>query len=205
MLAFLLPSSRDSSVPVQLTCCCSKLCSAVVCCDHSIPKFVLELSVENHISRPRARLNKAHTMISHEVTLRKVRFLDMMAPGMEMKKVKKTKTALARAARDKSQLQKLTIHGSQHVEGSFTCQGRVLYKEPRSYVSLHSYAASHTRHVDNSNREHQSSSKEEDDIDSEEGEEDLVIHHVGGRFQLAVEAYQRARNKIDETTGVELE
>ena len=106
MLAFLLPSSHNDNVLIRLTCCCSKLCSAAVCCDHNKPKFVLELSVENHISRPRARLNKAQTMISHEATLRKVRFLDKMAPGMEMKKVKKTKTALARAARDESQLQK---------------------------------------------------------------------------------------------------
>jgi hypothetical protein len=83
-----------------------------VCCDQRAPKFVLVLRVENHISRPRARLNKAQTMISHEVTLRNVRFLDIMAPGMEMKKVKRTKAAFARAARREASVSEdLTVDG----------------------------------------------------------------------------------------------
>ena len=79
----------------KLTCCWSKLCSIALCCPHSTPKLARVLNVENHISRPRAKLNIAHTMTSHDVILRMIRFLVRIAPGIVVTKVKKIKAALA--------------------------------------------------------------------------------------------------------------
>jgi hypothetical protein len=64
----------------------------------------------------------------------------------------------------------------QRCEGVFTCQGRVLYQKPCSYICLHCYAASHTRHEDDSDCKHQYPSQKEDNIDNKEGYEDFVIH-----------------------------
>jgi hypothetical protein len=60
--------------------------------------LIFEFSVEYHILRPRAKLNSAEAISSHEVVLRKIRSLESTAPGMEIQKVKKINTAFATAA-----------------------------------------------------------------------------------------------------------
>ena len=66
---------------------------------HITPRLDLVCSVENHISRPTARLTNAQAMRSHEHILKRIRCLAKMALGMETRKVRKISPALKKATR----------------------------------------------------------------------------------------------------------
>ena len=80
------------------TFCCTRLCVESGSVFHIFPSLALEVSVSNQINSPRTSVNAAQITVMYPCTFSQPLVMGITIAGIEIRKVKKTRTAFATIA-----------------------------------------------------------------------------------------------------------